>query len=110
MTDGVVQFGLFDFEDDPLDHAFWQFHFENPHVYDLLVRFALEAKASGRRRFGIALIYERMRWYVLIETNDPAGFKLNNNFRSRYARLLMWREAELAEFFEIRELKTGSLL
>lgn len=107
---GPVQFGLFDFSDDPLDRAFWQFHFEHPHVYELLVRFALEARAAGRHRYGIAMIYERMRWYVLIETNDPLGFKLNNNYRSRYARLLMLYEPELADLFEIRELKTGSLL
>lgn len=33
-------------------------------------------------------------------------FKLNNNFRSHYARALMQRERELAGFFELRRLRS----
>ena len=36
-------------------------------------------------------------------TNDPASeFKLNNNYRSFYSRLLMEQEPELAGYFETR--------
>ena len=65
-----------------------QFHQENPKVYDLVKRFATEAKNGNRQRFGIAMIWERMRWYVAFETNDKT-YKLNNNHKAFYARMLM---------------------
>jgi len=95
---------------DDLDQAFWRFHRQNPHVYKLLVGFSRQAKEAGRYRYGIGMIFERMRWYVLIETRDPMGFKLNNNYRSRYARLIMRHEPELVDLFETRRLKTASRL
>lgn len=79
-------------EHDSIDQAFVQFHRDNPEVFDLLVKYARQAKAAGRRRFGIRMLWERLRWYVLIETTDPSGYKLNDHYHSRYARLLMARE------------------
>lgn len=78
--------------------SFWKFHTENPQVYELVKRFALEAKASGRERFGIGMIWERMRWFTTIETNDDK-FRLCNNHRSCYARLLMLDDPSFQSFF-----------
>ena len=39
-------------------------------------------------------------------TDEHSGFKLNNNYRSRYARLIMEQEADLEGVFQIRELTT----
>jgi hypothetical protein len=105
----MKQMGLWSGADD-LDRAFWRFHRQNPHIYRLLVRYAKQAKAAGRSRLGIKEIFERVRWYVLVETRDPAGFKLNNNYHSRYARLIMLNEPGLAGLFETRKLKTASSL
>lgn len=79
----------------------------NPHIYETLRRFALEAKRAGRSRIGIAAIFERVRWYTQVETRDDT-FKLNNNWRSYYARLLMEREPELAGLFETRKLRAAA--
>lgn len=80
------------------------FHRENPVVYKLLVQFARELKGKGHASAGIALIWERMRWEVMLSTTtDP--FKLNNDYRSRYARLIMEQEPDLAGFFETRALR-----
>jgi hypothetical protein len=64
------------------------FHRSNPKVYKLFKKFALDAKDWGRKRFGARFIWERMRWYIHIETKD-SKFKLNDHFPPFYARKLM---------------------
>jgi hypothetical protein len=81
--------------------AFLAFHEANPVVYAKLREFALQMKRSGRRHLGIAALFERLRWWSSYETVGDE-YKLNNNFRAFYARMLMEREPELAGFFEIR--------
>jgi len=41
-----------------------------------------------------------------IETQDPDGWKLNNNYTSRYARLVMDECPDLDGFFNTRELQS----
>ncbi len=41
---------------------------DNPHVYELFKRFALRAIRRGKRRLSVALITERIRWEVQVET------------------------------------------
>jgi hypothetical protein len=88
-----------------LDRAFWEFHRANPQVYRELERRALALHARyPQRRFGIALLYEAMRFSSLMETTgDP--WKLNQSWRSRYARLLVEKRPELAGWITMRELK-----
>lgn len=87
-----------------LDARFAAFHAENPRVYALLVRFAREVKSRGRV-CGIRLLWERMRWELMVTTVGD-DFRLNNVFTSRYARLIMREEPDLAGFFETRELRS----
>lgn len=94
-------------EQRTISERFWEFHRAHPAVYQHLRRFALEAKARGRERLGIKAIWERLRWYVAVEARDVDGFKLNNNYTSRYARLLMRQERDLEGFFETRELRAA---
>jgi len=89
-----------------LEAKFQAFHEENPDVYDHLVRLAHQAKRRGHQKIGIGLLWEVMRWERSMQTIDPEGFKLNNNWRSRYARMIMQREPALEGFFELRELQT----
>lgn len=85
-----------------LEAAFLEFHSENPHVLDRLETLALEAYRRGKRRWSIAAIYEVARWEHFRTTGDE--WKLNNNFKPLYARLIMKRNPRLAacEFFELR--------
>lgn len=89
-----------------LDAAFWAFHEKNPRVYAALLRFAREALAAGKHHLGIGALYERARWELWMATSGDEEFKLNNNYRSRYARLLMHQELELRGAFELRELRS----
>lgn len=83
--------------------AFRAFHEANPHVYRALVELARTAKAQGAAEIGIGMLWEVLRWRLFFETTDR-NFKLNNNHRSRYARLIMAQEPDLAGIFEVREL------
>ena len=80
---------------------FLTFHKENPEIYALFKRFAFEARAAGRKRFGAAAICERIRWHVAVERKND-DFKVNNNFRSCLARLMIFDHPEFADFFETR--------
>jgi hypothetical protein len=85
-----------------LEQQFEAFHAENPHVYEMLRRLSLDAARLGRR-IGIGMLFEVLRWQSAMTTTDEASeFKLNNNYRAFYARLLMEREPELQEYFETR--------
>ena len=83
---------------------FLSFHAKNPQVYAKLVSLCREAKVKGKKKIGIKMLWEVMRWMLWLGTTDEE-FKLNNNYTSRYARLLMRQEKDLADIFEIRQLK-----
>ena len=91
--------------DHGIQERFEKFHSENPEVYRLLVKFAREAKAAGRKHYGMKSLFERLRWHVDIELKGEHEFKLNNNYTSRYARRIRDLEFDLRDFFETRELK-----
>lgn len=92
------------------DERFREFHEKNPEVYQELVSLARQAVARGRRKMGIKMLFEVVRWQRFLRTTDPdsgSTYKLNNNYHSRYARLIMDQESDLRGIFEVRELKTG---
>jgi hypothetical protein len=85
-----------------LEQQFAEFHQANPHVYSALRHLALDAARHGRR-LGIGMLFEVLRWqYAMTTTDEASEFKLNNNYRAFYARLLMEREPDLDGYFETR--------
>lgn len=85
-----------------LPERFTQFHESNPLVYATLRRLARQWIArTGRHKLGISALFERSRWEIALATSDP-DFKLNNNYRAFYARLLMKQEPDLRDLFELR--------
>jgi hypothetical protein len=92
----------------PLYDKFARFHAENPHVLQLLLTYAEQLERAGRRRYGIASLFERIRWHVAVETHDPAtDWKLNNSHRAYYARLLVLLRPSLDAVIERRQLAPG---
>lgn len=87
-----------------LDKEFKEFHAANPHVYLALVRMARAWKARSFPKVGIGMLWEVLRYHEGLRTKGDPNFKLNNNHRSRYARLIMGRELDLKGFFETRTL------
>lgn len=88
----------------PLQDLFREFHAVNPRIYVRLVEMARALKARGVSHYGIAALFEVLRYEAAIGTSDPSGmpFKLNNNYRAYYARMIHEREPELAGFFRTR--------
>lgn len=85
-----------------IQEQFEEFHRLNPHVYRLLRRMAREYRDAGNRHCGMKALWETLRFNSGVQTRGN-GYKLDNNFTSRYARLLMEQEPDLAGFFETRE-------
>ena len=84
---------------------FQEFHTANPHVFENLEELAFKLLNRGVKHFGISLLYENLRWHFLMTTTDQE-FRLNNNFRSHYARLLIERHPEWADVLDIREMRS----
>ena len=83
---------------------FEAFHKANPAVFAALRHFALTwVRAKGNQPIGFPAIWERLRWEVSMSTVGGEPWKINNNYRSYYARLLMAREPTLAGLFEVRQ-------
>ena len=88
-----------------IEQRFEAFHIANPHVFDALQAMALGLRDVGVEKWGIAGLFEVLRWQSAIRTDgDP--YKLNNNYRALYARMLMEREPRLAGFFDVRERRS----
>lgn len=93
---------------ETIQQAFMRFHEANPWVAAELRRMALDLVAQGHQRVGIGMLFEVLRWRFMRGTDDPGStFKLNNNYRSRYARMLELTTPELAGRFETRALHTA---
>jgi len=87
---------------------FTTFHNGNPKVYAEIVDIARQMRSRGVQKMGISLIFERLRWLHFIEVQTAEGFKLSNDFRAEYARLIMSREPDLEGFFETRSLRRAN--
>jgi hypothetical protein len=90
----------------PTGHAFVKFHNNNPEVYSELLELARGILKRRRNRWSISSLFEVLRWQRLVnrQTDETLGsFKLSNNYRAFYARLLMLQEPELVDFFDCRE-------
>lgn len=88
---------------DPIDADWVTFHHANPHVYAELVRLARGANIRGQK-LGIGCLWETLRYSLTVDSDEPV--KLNNNFRSRYSRLIMANEGDLAGYFDTRTLRS----
>lgn len=86
---------------DPVTDAFLEFHRENPQVYRLFRSFALQAKRK-RDRFSARTILHRIRWETDVESDDPEGFKINNNWSPYYSRMFEREFPNWKGFFEGR--------
>lgn len=91
-------------ERESLKRKWWEWHKENPHVYELFERFAFEAIGKGHDRLSAWLIVNRIRWETTVETNG-GDFKISNDFIAYYSRLFMHMHPEYDGFFRTKELR-----
>lgn len=82
---------------------FLRYHEANPHIYELFLAFARQARRSGRNRFGGRMIEERIRWYTMVERRDMEGYKISSRWTPFYVRLIEHEyPEEFAGFFSKR--------
>jgi hypothetical protein len=89
---------------EPMKRAFKKFHADNPWVYDEFKKLATQMKNSGRKRYSAEAILQVLRWHMDLQTTG-VEFKISNNFRSMYARLLVYNNPEFKGFFVMHGIK-----
>ena len=86
---------------------FEEFHRANPHVLTNLEALADKLIRRGQTHIGIGYLFEILRYESFMRTEDTdSDFKLNNNYRSRYARILLERHPEWSEVISVRNLRS----
>lgn len=100
--------------DDSIQREFLDFHGQNPHVYKFLVHYTSQAVREMKKRgiadpqYSISAVIERVRWHVNFEVKGYPDFKINNDYRSRYARMIMKTVPKLRGVFTLRKIGSKS--
>ena len=89
-----------------IDENFKKFHQDNPRIFELFHLYATQTKEAGHKRYSAKTIIERIRWHVNVETRTDDEFKINNNYTSRYSRLLEQTYPEFQGFLYKRKLRS----
>ena len=76
------------------------FHAANPHIGYLITAAFFEA-ARRHSRYGIAAVFEELRYMKWIRTSDPI-WKLSHDHRAFYARWFLYHHPEFSEFIETK--------
>lgn len=91
-----------------MEIKFWDFHYKNPHVLEALRSILRRVRSAGKQQYGVAAMFERLRWISEFETVGDF-YKLNNNHRSFYTRLID-REPEFAGMLQKRRSAADRLI
>lgn len=91
-----------------IEARFVAYHAEHPDVYVKLRELGRDLIERGYKRLGIGMLWETLRYFTMLgaDVPDEDRFRLNDHYRSRYARLLMEQEPEFVGVFELRELRS----
>ena len=91
---------------ETIQQRFESFHALNPWVARQLERMTADCAEQGFRHIGIGMLFEVLRYRYGAATRGDV-FRLNNNFRSRYVRLLIEEHPEWTHLFEVRALRAA---
>jgi len=90
--------------DDVTWAGFKKYFVKNTDIWRLFVKFAIYAKGKGKTKYSAKAIIERARWECELE-GGSGDYKINNNWTSCMARLLVAKSPDFKDFFEFRELE-----
>lgn len=68
---------------------FFKFHQERPELYDEIKSIAHRIMQKTNRSVSFSMIYETARFEVFIRDTNEEVFKMNNNYRAAYSRMLL---------------------
>lgn len=90
---------------ETIQDRFEAFHALNPWVCAELERMTADCIGARFSKIGIGMLFEIVRYrYGRATVGDD--FRLNNDFRSRYVRLLLQQHPEWTRYFEVRALRS----
>lgn len=90
-----------------IQERFEQFHQSNPWIYTALESLTAGWLAKGHTRVGVKQMVEVVRWQYGLQSTGDRGFRVNNDFTSRYARLLVENHPAWADAIETRCLRAA---
>jgi hypothetical protein len=94
---------------DALKQRWWEYHRENPKVYELFEKFTLDVIGRGHKNYSANAVFERIRWHTDVEVEEEGEFKLSNNHRAYYARYFHWKHPEFDGFFRTKKVEGDKL-
>lgn len=85
---------------------FMEYHSNNPHVYDAFLEVISRAKKKGKTKWSIAGAIEILRWESDLDATVDYNFrfKIANDYKPIYARMVMELNPSLEGFLKTREL------
>lgn len=93
-----------------IQEAFEKYHADNPRIYELFKRFALQIvekrKNRPNKKTSANLLINRIRWEIYVETITDDGFRINDHYSSRYARKFVEEYPQYRDLFNFRELRS----
>ncbi len=81
---------------------FIAFDQNNPLVWSLYQRFALEMIALNHEHYSSDAVLHRVRWETAMQTVDVGRWKIDNNYTAFYARKFHAVYPEYGDFFRLR--------
>lgn len=90
-----------------IEQRFHAFHDANPWVYNAMVALIRRYVANGAQRVSVKMLTEVIR-YEYGSTRGDESWKLNNNFTSHYARLLLREHPEWDGLIETRLMRSAA--
>ncbi|MFI1830695.1 hypothetical protein ACH41E_30295 [Streptomyces sp. NPDC020412] len=93
-----------DHDESSIQARFEEFHRLNPWVLTALEKLTADYLKQGAARVGVGMLFEVLRYQYALATRGD-DFRLNNSYRSRYARLLIQRHPQWESAFEVRALR-----
>ena len=90
-----------------IQERFERFHAANPQVYRAIVILSRQSIAVGATRLSMNQIFETLRASYQIARTSNDSYKINNDFRAPFARLLVETLPEMRPYFEIRHRKAA---
>ena len=97
-----------------IQEAFEQFHSDNPAIFAVIVKEA-DTRFRKKEKFSVKRIVNDLRWDKQIKTKETnlfevegqiKNFKIGDQYISRYARLLVSKYPHMAEYIEMRRIRS----
>jgi hypothetical protein len=90
---------------------FYRYHEKNPHVAEWFLKAAQSLQQEQQRtRYAIGALTERIRWDIRTGVIRTDSFRISNDVRACYARLVLMRDPSLCGLFALKSSRTDDVL